>query len=840
MILLAFTSIAGIAQTVETFTSTGAVSSSYTARGWTGDNGLPWTATDARNDLTITGPAMTIRNGNITCNNIPNGISTLSFKHQQQFTGTGSVLEVRVNGNLIGTASPTTSVQTASFTGINIPGTFNLEIKQVTTGLRIAIDDVSWAINNTTPCATPSAQPTGLTFSRVTNDSIVGSFTSASPVADEYLTLISTSNTLTAMPANGTTYSDGDVVGNATVVSGSNTTAFTATSLNPGTVYYFYIFSFNSACSGGPLYNVTSPLSGSTATTTPPACATPTTTPGALALTPANTSVNGSFGNAAGADGYLVIRSNSGSFTFTPSNGTSYTVGQTVGSGTGTVIKSGAGNTFSSTGLTANTTYYFYVYAVSGFNCTGGPLYNATNSNASTTTTTGGTGEPASYYNNAIGKSCEQLKTALKTITTSNMNARSYGDLWNQYTSSDIKPREVGSGSANVIWDIYSDIPGASNDPYNFTPVTNQCGNYSIEGQCYNREHSFPQNWFTTGTATGPGTDYHHIYPTDGKVNGVRSNYIYGEVATASFTSLNGSKLGNSAFAGINGTVFEPINEYKGDLARAFLYMVTRYEDNMPTWGNLSSSNGLQALEPNTFPSVDVPYLKLMIKWHNQDAVSQKEIDRNNAAYSFQNNRNPFVDHPEYVNQVWNSSCSTLSALPVDILSFGGRLVGNVVKLEWIAENEQNFDRFEIERSNNGTDYNKIGEVKAAGIRSYSFNDGADALSGMRVYYRLKKIDKDGKYKYSSVLSLHIPLNTRFTVSPNPANNYVQLQMNRNVNGNVFIRLTDISGRVMQQQNVTVSGSSIRLNTSSLTGGTYLVKLIYNGEEYIQKVVISK
>ena len=78
----------------------------------------------------------------------------------------------------------------------------------------------------------------------------------------------------------------------------------------------------------------------------------------------------------------------------------------------------------------------------------------------------------------------------------------------------------------------------------------------------------------------------------------------------------------------------------------------------------------MQALEPNSFPSVDIPYLQMMINWHHLDPVSQKEIDRNNAAYTYQKNRNPFIDHPEYVGLTWNGSCPGLGTLPVDIIYF--------------------------------------------------------------------------------------------------------------------------------------------------------------------------
>lgn len=446
--------------------------------------------------------------------------------------------------------------------------------------------------------------------------------------------------------------------------------------------------------------------------------------------------------------------------------------------------------------------------------------------------------EPTGYYNNAAAKSCADLKTALKTIVTTGHTPRFYGDLWTQYQISDIKPRTIGTGSANVIYDIYSANPGGT-DPYQYTPGTNQCGNYSGENNCYNREHSVPQSWFNGNTSIpGPTTDYLHIFPSDGYVNAKRSNYIYGEVATASYTSLNGSKLGTPSFAGLTGPVFEPIDSLKGDLARAFLYFVTRYEDNMTTYGN--NAEAVQAFEPNTFPSIDIPYLKLMLKWHNQDAVSAKEIARNNAAYTFQGNRNPYIDHPEYVAMVWNSNCPGLTTLPVNILYFTGKLQANRVVLNWEVDNEINFKEYIVERSVNASEYTAIGDVVAANSKTYTFTDDATTIKGRRVYYRLKKVDKDGSFTYSDVFSVHIPLNIAFSVYPNPAKEVIQLQINSNANTTVQVIIADMVGKIIINKAFASNNGLIRISTNNLTNGTYLVKVFLGGEQYLQKVIIAK
>ena len=203
----------------------------------------------------------------------------------------------------------------------------------------------------------------------------------------------------------------------------------------------------------------------------------------------------------------------------------------------------------------------------------------------------------------------------------------------------------------NTILDMYSENPSSS-DSYNFTPITNQCGNYSGEGVCYNREHSFPQSWFNKNSPMK--TDIHHIFATDGYVNGKRSNHPFGEVGTATWTSKNGSKLGPARTGlGYTGTVFEPIDQFKGDFARAYFYMATRYQDKIAGWEK-NGTGGADAVLNGTSDVVFEDWAIDMLKvWHDNDPVSQKEIDRNAAAFIFQGNRNPFIDHPEYVRNIW-------------------------------------------------------------------------------------------------------------------------------------------------------------------------------------------
>ncbi len=418
----------------------------------------------------------------------------------------------------------------------------------------VGLDNISITSGVISPCVKPTAQPTSLILTPALT-SIAGSFTAAAPTADQYLVIRSTSATLSSQPIDGTTYSAGQSLGGGTVVSASSSTSFTASGLTASTNYYFFVYALNAnSCSGGPAYFTTNPLSSNTTTLTPAVCTTPAAAATNLILTVTNTSISGSFTASATANRYLVVRSLNATLSTNPTNGTTYTIGQSLGGGT--VVAYNSTTSFVTSGLTANTTYYLFVFAANG-DCTGEPYYLTTALSETKATTNTTTNLPAAYYNNANGLTCSALKTALSAIITTGAIELTYTPgLWDAYYRTDVKRNDANT--ANVVWDMYSDNPTGP-DPYTFTFGSNQCGTYSKESDCYNREHSFPRSWFG-GTIAPMNTDIMHIFPTDGYVNNVRNNFPYGETTSPTITTLNGSKLGASSFPGYTSVVFEPIN----------------------------------------------------------------------------------------------------------------------------------------------------------------------------------------------------------------------------------------------------------------------------------------
>ncbi|MFP3593087.1 endonuclease [Chryseobacterium sp. SIMBA_038] len=281
---------------------------------------------------------------------------------------------------------------------------------------------------------------------------------------------------------------------------------------------------------------------------------------------------------------------------------------------------------------------------------------------------------PAGYYDGTTGLSGAALKTKLKEIISNGHQDHGYGGLWTGYQTTD---RDYSYENDGTILDIYSENPNGP-DPYNFNyGPSDQCGSYGNEGDCYNREHIVPQSLFNE--AFPMKSDIHFIRATDGKVNGMRSNYPFGKVGSASFTSLNGSKLGTSISAGYSGIVFEPIDAFKGDVARMILYFVTRYESQLASF---SSGNMLGG---SPFPGLQTWELNQLLAWNTLDPVSQTEITRNNAAYVYQANRNPYIDHPEYVDQIWGTPVVDTQAPTAATNLAASNPTSNSIALAWTA-----------------------------------------------------------------------------------------------------------------------------------------------------------
>ena len=255
------------------------------------------------------------------------------------------------------------------------------------------------------------------------------------------------------------------------------------------------------------------------------------------------------------------------------------------------------------------------------------------------------------YWSSADGKSGKELWTAVSAQTNAGYSSIGYKGLYTAYLKTDVYP--AGHPKAGKIWDMYGECAFEK---------SNTCGNYDGVCDCYNREHSIPQSWWGGGT-NGIGNDIFHVLPTDGKVNGVRSNYEYGVVnggtnwvgnkfGSAGSWSTDKKTIASSAGEVINGSgsVFEPKPEYKGDIARGLMGTIIKWQQSNLTTGNNFFSGTYTA---SGYYGLTKKAVVLLMKWHREDPVSQKEIDRNNGIQETQGNRNPFIDYPYLAEYIW-------------------------------------------------------------------------------------------------------------------------------------------------------------------------------------------
>ena len=265
-------------------------------------------------------------------------------------------------------------------------------------------------------------------------------------------------------------------------------------------------------------------------------------------------------------------------------------------------------------------------------------------------TVTPASGIPA-YWASIDGKSGAALWTAVSSATAKGYSSIGYKGLYSAYLKTDVYPAD-SVGKAGKIWDMYGECVFSS---------SNTCGNYSGVCDCYNREHSIPQSWWGGGT-NGIGNDIFHVLPTDGKVNGVRSNYEYGEVnggtnwvgnkfGAATSWSTDKKTIASAAGESVSGTgqVFEPKPQYKGDIARGLLGTIVKWQSDVTQGNNFFNDN----YTPSGNFGLTKKAVVLLMKWHREDPVSQKEIDRNNGIQETQGNRNPFIDYPYLAEYIW-------------------------------------------------------------------------------------------------------------------------------------------------------------------------------------------
>ncbi|MDP2209787.1 MAG: endonuclease [Bacteroidota bacterium] len=435
------------------------------------------------------------------------------------------------------------------------------------------------------------------------------------------------------------------------------------------------------------------------------------------------------------------------------------------------------------------------------------------------------------YYESAYKLYGTPLQVALHNIIKGH-TVVSYASLWTHFQTTDKKAN-------GKVWDMYSDIPG-STPPYEFTFVSNQCGNYSVEGDCYNREHSWPQSWFNE--VSPPVSDMFHLFPTDGKVNGIRSNFNYGNVSSPSTTTKNGSRLGPNTFPGYSGTVFEPITPYKGDLARGHFYMSVRYYSEDGGWSQNGGTNKSDLLPW---------YANLLFSWHILDTVSTKEINRNNAVFGIQKNRNPFIDHPEFAAEIWQTSMSPAvvsisgnlsTSLIIDFSRYLDSIsastasnfildnsAGNPVSIQWGLNNDVSKLLLTFPTLHPGTSY--ILQIK--NLKSINNIVMADTIISFKSS-GTSEVRFDGKNPNTFQLGQNFP---------NPFNPSTTITYQLPATGYVTLKVYDVLGKevVLLVNEAKTSGEhTVTFDASHLNSGIYFYRLSSGTFSETKRMILMK
>ena len=253
---------------------------------------------------------------------------------------------------------------------------------------------------------------------------------------------------------------------------------------------------------------------------------------------------------------------------------------------------------------------------------------------------------PTGYYYFLKGKKKAELKSTLSGVSTP-VYVLDYGSgegyTWQGFYKTD-------RNADNTVKDMYSNTV-RSFDGYN-----------SINGMAI--EHSFPKSWWG-GYENTAYKDLFNLYPADSYTNGIKNNLPLGEVVSGVILDNGVSKIGVNGFeTTYSGNCFEPSDEYKGDFARSYMYMASVYE----SLANLWDSPMLIHNQP--YPAWQPWAIDLLLKWCREDPVSAKEKARNDSIYTIQNNRNPFVDHPELAEYIWGNDTTNMFDYPEETDAF--------------------------------------------------------------------------------------------------------------------------------------------------------------------------
>ena len=346
---------------------------------------------------------------------------------------------------------------------------------------------------------------------------------------------------------------------------------------------------------------------------------------------------------------------------------------------------------------------------------------------------------PDGYYDNAQGLTGEQLKAALHNIIDDHVE-KSYDFLWTILPESDEDPNNTN----NFIL-LYTGRSISKSSSY----------------PDYNREHVWAKSHGDFGTSAPAGTDAHHLRPTDVSVNSDRGNKDFDN---------GGTQHSEATGCYYTESTWEPRDAVKGDVARMMFYMAVRYE------GDVSGEPDLELVDYITYPTTSPIFGKLstLLQWHIDDPVDDIERHRNDVVYSYQENRNPFIDHPEYVDYIWGSGTVTEYTITA---SAGAN--GSISPSGNVTVNQGQSKTFTI-TPNTGyhvnvvtVDGSSVGAVTSYTFNNVTANHTINATFAINTYTITASAGANGSISPSGNVEVTHGQNKTFTITPS-ANYHIE------------------------------------------------------------------
>ncbi len=656
-----------------------------------------------------------------------------------------------------------------------------------------------------TTCVTPANQPTALSLS-ASNTFINGSFTSALNT-DEYLILISTATSLSTLPQDGVNYAVGNTLGNATIISNSNTTTFYANNLSISTPYYFYVFAKNSVCTNGPKYLTTSPLLGNATTT-------------------AIAALNYYFGNLhahtfysdGGKDNSSTIPSSAYAYAKNSlcmdflgiSEHNHQTAGMLLANYQPGINQAAAATTSNFLALygmewgVISNGGHVLVYGSNqllGWEAGNYDVYvpkSDYTSNIGLFRTVNGIG------NNAFATLAHPNSGDYNGITSSSVNINLMAD-------SAIAGAALSSGPAFSTNTTYND-PATSLGYYGYYksllakgyhagPLMDHDNHYTTFGRTSNARTVFiaPSLSQTEFLKAMKGRHFYATEDCDTRVNFTLNNQIMGSI------------FAGTALPAISVNVIDPTNQTA----------VAKIKIMYGKPGSGINAIAIDSINANTFNFTDYNALNGSTGYYFAEIIIAG---------------NKMVTAP-----VWYTYNTTL---PVSLLSLKAYINTNkTVTVAWATSNEINNKLFMVERSSDGVNFKIIDSVNGKGNTAsqinYSVIDNTP-IDGIN-YYRLKQVDNDGKTTISNVVSVNLNkvLINYFAVYPNPVKNQLTVNINSKAEQKVMLIITDVFGRILYNAPLQLNkGNQLQnISVGQLAVGNYNLTILFDDTKITKKIV---